>query len=358
HPHRTDADWLAPLGPGPATLAEYLAARGYATGGFVGNLIYATRETGLDRGFARYEDYPVSPAMVANSTWAARWIARTLTARLGRERPLVHKDAARINRDFLEWLDGRSDRPFFAFLNYMDAHAPYVPPDSLHARFGPRRTWRAQGDLAWKREWTEEELAAERAAYEASIAYVDARVGELLEGLEARGVLSSTLVIVASDHGEQFGEHGLVDHGNSLYRPLLHVPLALRLPGEAVSRRRVGRPVSLRDLPATIADLLGDPDPPFPGRSLRPLWEDAPSGAGASGGDYLVLSAVNQGVRMEEWMPAARGDMRSIVFGPPGAAGGYHYIRGPGGEEHLYALDDIDEARDLAGDPLHAEVLD
>lgn len=347
-PYQTRADWLTPLEAGPTTLAEYLAGRGYATGAFVANLIYTTEETGLARGFSRYEDYPISAAMIANSAWVPRRIAWYVTAWLGRERFLVHKKAERVNDDFLGWLDDHPDRPVFAFLNYMDAHAPYVPPDSLYDRFGPRRTWRAQGDLMWRDEWTAGDLDAERAAYDGAIAYLDAEIGRLLDELRRRGRLDRTLLVIASDHGEQLGEHGLVDHGNSLYRPLLQVPLVLRLPGARGPRLRVGPSVSLRDLPATVADLLGDEGRPFPGRSLRDRWEapeaDAPAGA--------LLSEVSRGIRMEAGQPAAIGDMRSLILE------GHHYILNGDGREELYALRDVGETIDLGRRPELAPLLE
>ncbi len=353
YPHELDADWQTPLGDSPPTLAEHFATRGYRTGGFVGNLIYATYETGLDRGFARYEDYPVSVPMIVNSSLLVRWIVMRSRRWLGRDQFLVWKSAREVNEGFLAWVDGSGKdgseggaRPFFAFLNYMDAHAPYLPPDSLRGRFGPERRGRALADLSDRRDWTPEELRAERAAYDGAIAYADQEMGYLLAQLESRGLLESTLLVVASDHGEQFGEHGLVDHGNSLYRPLLRVPLVLSMPGRVPGGARVERPVSLRDVTATIAHLArpaGGADlarpggaGAFPGRSLAWAWQ------GEDPGGSPLLSAVSAGVRMPEWMPIMRGSMRSIVHD------GYHYILNGDGVEELYRLDDPAEDRNLA----------
>lgn len=352
YPNEMSADWQAPLGDEAPTLAERLVARGYRTGGFVGNLIYATRETGLDRGFLRYEDHPVSVAMVVNSSWLSRWIVARLLRWLGRDQFLVWKDARDVNRRFLAWLDGQgagsgAGRPFFAFLNYMDAHAPYLPPDSLDGRFGPRRTGRAMADLSERRDWSEEELRAERAAYDGTIAYVDGEVGYLLAELRSRDALENTLVIVTSDHGEQLGEHGLLDHGNSLYRPLLEVPLVVSWPGRLPEGLRVSRPVTLRDLPATVLELLPGPaDTSIPGQSLARAWrQDVWSGSS-------VLAEVSAGVRMPEWLPIMRGDMASVVHG------GFHYILNGDGVEELYAYpEDRAQVRDLAPDPAHRDEL-
>src|SRR5690606_2852854 len=92
--------------------------------------------------------------------------------------------------------------------------------------------------------------------------------------------LDNTLVIVTSDHGEHFGEHGLMAHGNSVYRPLLQVPLFIRFPGRVPGGLRIAEPVTLRDLGATAFDLAGlVPSSPWPGGSLRAAWDSAYRGA-------------------------------------------------------------------------------
>ncbi len=337
YPHELSADWLAPLDDTHATLAERFRRSGYRTGGFVGNLIYATYETGLNRGFSRYEDYPVSLPMVASSSLLLRKVVLTVRRLAGEDDFLVKKPARDVNDSFLRWVDQDADRPFFAFLNFMDAHAPYLPPDSLDGRFGPRRTGRALADLSERREWAPDELRAERAAYDGTIAYVDQELGYLLTELERRGKLSQTLVVVASDHGEQFGEHDLVDHGNSLYRPLLEVPLVISWPGRVPAGLRVERPVTLRDVPATIVQLaLGDPPGVFPGTSLVGDWR------GTAISESPLLSEVRAGIRMPEWLPIMRGDMKSILHE------NVHYILNGDGVEEAYDFrGDVGESHNL-----------
>src|SRR6185437_5517908 len=101
------------------------------------------------------------------------------------------------------------------------------------------------------------EIELARDAYDDCIAYLDAALGRLFDELDRRGVMKDTLVIVTSDHGEEIGEHQLVGHGRSLYREELHVPLLMVKPGRVPSGKMVLEPVSLRDLPATIVDLVG-----------------------------------------------------------------------------------------------------
>ncbi|MDH3732869.1 MAG: sulfatase, partial [Gemmatimonadota bacterium] len=338
YPSDSPADWETGLGDADPTLAEWFGGRGYSTGGFIGNLIYLTREMGVQRGFQRYEDYPVSWRMVVNSSILGRRIALSAMRLTGSDQRLVYKSATSLRERVLGWVDTR-DEPFFAFLNFMDAHAPYLPPPEFASGFGPERVGPAMADLSEKSDWTEAELRAERAAYDGSIAYVDAEIGRILDGLRERGILDETLVIVTSDHGEQFGEKGLVDHGNSLYRTVLEVPLILRYPEDVPAGLRVRRPVTIRDVPATIADLLSA-DAPFPGVSLAAFWNVEEEEL--AGSTSPVLAQVTSGVRMPDWTPVARGDMASVI------AEGAQYIRNGDGIEELYALDDRAQVTDLS----------
>src|SRR6185436_16836154 len=108
------------------------------------------------------------------------------------------------------------------------------------------------------------DIQAARDAYDESIAYLDSRIGQLFTDLEARGVLANTIVVVTADHGEEFGEHGLFYHGHSLYRAALDVPLLMSWPGHLPARTVVSRPVSLRNLGATLIE-LALPGDSFPG---------------------------------------------------------------------------------------------
>ena len=148
-PHELSAGWLTPLDGRYPTLAEFLASRGYATAGFVANAWYCSSGSGLERGFADYEDY-IFPRLTAFK--AASLVDRFVKGIQGVERFLEdqldidvlsspvqrlfllvnadRKEAADINREFLDWLTRRRqpERPFFAFLNYYDAHVPYELP--------------------------------------------------------------------------------------------------------------------------------------------------------------------------------------------------------------------------------------
>ncbi len=192
------------------------------------------------------------------------------------------KDGVSINRAFVDWLSNRRQpaRPFFAFLNYFDAHDPYVLPAGAKYRFGlkPRTPadflflgthWELVDKLTLRPVYRD----LGRDSYDNCVAYLDERLGNLVAELHRRGVLDRTLLIVTSDHGEGMGEHDLFGHGESLYRPEIHVPLVIVLPAGQRATGVVREPVSLRDLPATILDLAGlSEGSPFPGRSLADLW--------------------------------------------------------------------------------------
>jgi arylsulfatase A-like enzyme len=326
---------------GHTTLADVLRARGYLTAGFVANVELCGSETGLSRGFAHYEDYRVSLAeLVLSASLTERLVNNRWTRRLvDYHDNLGRKTAPDVNRAFLAWLDEQGPRhPFFAFLNYYDTHEPYLPPEPFASRFGSARErknaliWhhRHQGARLEKEKMSAREIQGELDAYEGSIAYLDDQMGALLEELRARGRLQNTVLVVTSDHGEQFGEHGLFTHKNSLYRQVLQVPLVISFPSRVPAAVIVDDPVTLRDVAATILDLLAVPGRPLPGSSLTRFWSRA--GEVDSAADGLVLSEL--------------GADRSLV------RDGYHFIQTGDGEEALYDFsNDPLETRDLDGSP-------
>ncbi len=138
YPHETSASFGDALDGEVPTLAERLAARGYATGGFVGNLFCCGAGWGFARGFHTYDDFPVSLATVAVTAGAVR--AASTAAMGSRFTNLLRNDAPHVIDRFLAWLPQRGERPFFAFLNLFDAHALYLPPPDYEGRFGRTST--------------------------------------------------------------------------------------------------------------------------------------------------------------------------------------------------------------------------
>ncbi|WP_337175629.1 sulfatase [Paludisphaera sp.] len=356
-PHELNVGEKKPLDGTYPTLAEALSSRGYATGGFIANTFFCNQWFGLGRGFRHYDDFyeeqeSVSVAEALRCSSLGRLAVKALPDSLGgveRRR----KDAARINGAFLNWLDGEGggDRPFFAFLNYFDAHGPFIPPDGFERPFG--RPAADAEEEAMIREWdvrsragvTDAHLALARDSYDDCLAYLDQQVGRLFDELERRGILDETLVIVTSDHGEGLGEHDLIGHGRSLYDQETRVPLLIFLPRGERGGESVAEAVSIRDIPATVLDVLGLDGPAFPGASLarRPTAE-APVLT-----EVRIKDAVSKNPARP---PAWRGPMAAVI------ADGFSYIRNADGREELYdVLADPAQLRDLAPEPDSAETL-
>jgi arylsulfatase A-like enzyme len=325
YPHELGVDFFTPLDDTYSTLAGWLQSMGYRTGGFVANRVYAGYESGLARGFIRYSGYRATLKQILLSAelgqylsdWNSQLVLRTRDAKL----------VTVVNDEFLDWLDDLpAQRPFFAFLNYMEAHVPYTAPDSLRRVFGADTSDRAID------------------AYDAAIAHMDQEIGGLLDTLAARGTLARTIVIVTSDHGELFGEHGIWEHANNLYYRGLRVPLVLLLP-DGPAGLRVEAPVSLRRIPATIERLLATGGTPvFPGPSLVASWDR--DVARAETPQPFIVAELAQRPRAPARFHNARGPALSLLRGR------YHYIRAGSGREELYDYwADPAEQVDLVGTP-------
>lgn len=337
-PTELSVEWNRPYDGHFPTLAEVLRDAGYATAGFAGNYLNVGRSTGLGRGFLHYEDYPLWPiAFARNTSLLGRFFGiDRINALIGRRRVIPGRVAEDVNRDFLRWLDARGAGPWFAFLNYYDAHGPYLPPAPYDTMYAGKPD--AAVDAYWERVRRLygppiiplEALALSLDAYDGAITYLDFEIDSLLRALGQRGRLTNTIIVITSDHGELFGEHGVVAHGNNLYLPVLHVPLVVIAPGRAPEGLRVERLSALRDLPATLLEMAGVANPGLPGRSLTWAW-NAPSEGGAP--DPL-FATVDYNRLLPKWPPAPvlKGSMRTVVLDS------LQYILNGDGSEELYHL--------------------
>jgi arylsulfatase A-like enzyme len=365
-PHELSVGPDRPLDRTFPTLAEILAKEGYATAGFVGNTGYCSALTGMGRGFAHYEDsyenQSVSLFETVRSSGLGRRAIQTLNYLITwpERETSVRKTAAMLNRDVLGWLAERpAGEPFFVFINYFDAHSPYIPPVDAEQRFGMAalplakqfeiEKWfldltvgkPAPVGLASERV-VEDALYMYRDCYDSCIAYLDRQVGRLLDEMEHRGSLENTLVIVTSDHGESLGEHALVGHGLSLYRPEVHVPLLVIPPSRSSIAKIVDEPVSLREIPATVAEWVDlGPRNPFPGHSLTRFLSEGTERLQATSPVLCEVQQIEIDPR-PDYIPSCLGPIRSLV------SGDQVYIRGSGGREELY---------DLSNDPLESSNL-
>jgi arylsulfatase A-like enzyme len=319
-------------------VTEIFARNGYATGAFIANDSYCAANRGFGRGFARYDDLFHDPISTIGLTrFGSDLLAsRRLGGTAGRS-IRTRKMADEVSQEFLDWLPARGERPFFVWLNYFDVHDPYYAPPPFDRRYGEKP---AHGIESWwyapsqTPPWAGDENPPEGRrmadAYDCAIAYLDAEMGRLFAALHERGQLDDTIVVVTSDHGEGFGEHGIYDHGNSLYRELLHVPLFIRYPPRFRPGTRFAEPADLCNLPATMLALAGIPNRgEIPGTLLD------------TEGPGIAVSELLQNPYQAPWQQAARGNIFSIVTAD------WHAIFSADGAQ-LFSRTDVREQFDLA----------
>ncbi len=276
YPNELTAGPRIPLDGEARTLAEHFGSLGYATASMTANLFYGSPDYGIDRGFTRYDARPpITWSTIAHTWIVSRRLVAGIRERLGNHDTLLRRRASHVNGSFLSWLDGTGERPWLAVLNHFDAHEPYRAPapfDTLFARPGARY---------WADETLKEApldtIVELRDHYDGGIAYVDHALGELIESLRERGQLERTVLVITSDHGEEFGERGpsFLGHNRSLYRQSLQVPLVLVGPPTVVPVGRTSAVVSIRDIAATVSSLARPGAAhPFPGRNLIAVSAD------------------------------------------------------------------------------------
>jgi arylsulfatase A-like enzyme len=338
--------WTTILEERHVTLAETLARHGYVPAAFVANNWFAHGATGLRQGFVKYRDFFGTLDESATRTVFGLRIVTRLAPRLRACCVLGRLRAADINRMFLGWLDAReelTERPFFVFLNYSDAHERRVPEKEYVQRFSaaPEEVIRRPDfypDAYHPGTLQQRALQHEIAAYDAAIAYMDEQLRALLEELARRGKLANTLIVVTSDHGESLAEHGLFGHGSSLYREQIHVPLFIRLPGGRLGGTQVDSPVSLTDVAATVLQAAGLPAE-MPGRSLL----RATSGGENAAEDFFAVSELNANPWAPRHWQNRNGPVRSILTAK------WHLIAREDGRTELFDWrQDPAETNDLA----------
>ncbi len=189
------------------------------------------------------------------------------------ERSFAHADRGRPTiEDGIRYLEKNRDRRFFLFLHTYKTHDPYVPGPEYEALWSGEEAWRDGGPAPWIPEKHREILDR----YDRTIREADALVGQLLAALDDLGLADRTFVVVTSDHGEAFGEHGIAGHGFTPHQEALDVPLIFRGPG-VPANRRIETPVSIADLTPTLLDLLAvEPTAQSQGVSLAPALAGEP----------------------------------------------------------------------------------
>jgi arylsulfatase A-like enzyme len=285
------------LDPALAPLPEVLRRHGYRTYGVSSNY-WLSRETHFDRGFDEFlhswqlvqttgtneplnrqqqkQDlglHGLNGRATHGAMDALAGVVNTafhrVTQKTLRSLRAYDDGAWRVNRIVTKrWLPAwqRAEQPFFAFLHYMEPHIRYWPPGRFHALHTPAgvgsRRIRRVNQNPWRyvvgaKTMDDDDFAILRGLYDGEISYVDHRIGELYGLLRDRGILDSTVLVFTSDHGENLGEHRLMDHQYCLYDTLLRVPLVIRYPNEFEPGRRVSEQVRMVDLFPTLLRLAG-----------------------------------------------------------------------------------------------------
>lgn len=296
---------------GAMNIGEVLDEVGFETAGMVAN-VHLHPRFGFDRGF---------------DMW---WLDTSAKA---------HHQVDRA----LEWLEERREQDTYLFLHIMDPHLLYVAPRGYFERFVetpdpdlPDRFTRGQV-YRWMREGQidERRRAHIEARYDGEIAYTSAQLGRLFDGLDHLG--GRSLVILHSDHGEEFWEHGAFEHNRSLYEELVHAVLMVRTPGG--SPGRVNTPATLADIAPTLYDYLGlEQPPPSDGRSLRPLIEGSADADTESWKRPLPVGYLRYG--HERWGVVWQGH-KYILHTHDGREELYDLRRDPGEQQNLAESSDL-----------------
>jgi arylsulfatase A-like enzyme len=241
-------DYDRKLNEKAVTLAEILQNRGYRTAAIIFSA-YLRASYGFSQGFEEFEHF----GMITG-------------------RSEVSSD--RITNLATDWVANNGDDPFFLFVHFFDPHYHYIRHEEMNEYSGPVKSNHDIYELRKIQELlTDEGLDRVRDLYDQEVRFTDHHIGVFLDFLRERGIEDNTIVLIASDHGDEFLEHGWIGHVTNLYEGMVHVPLIVTDPREQFVRAVVDEPVEIHRIGATILDLLSleVPDASFGGGSLVPL---------------------------------------------------------------------------------------
>ena len=327
------------------TLAKMLSEKGCSTMGVVANYGYLSLHFGLDQGFEYYHILKPIPFITQTEEYYLReGISNILRWSNFYSDPGYRPLKAKvINREIFALLKKakEEDKRFFLFINYMDAHTPYLPPhpfDTLYPGKDEAFSWDdyptfKKGVMALKRKITQKEHRHLVSQYDGGIASLDFHLGKLIARLKELGLYENSLIIITSDHGEVFGERDLIEHGVSVYQDQVHIPLVIKYPN--IRQKAVAdEVVSSVDLFSTIVDILGyDIPKDVQGHSLL---------KGEPGKSKIVISESFPYGHMLNWHPRFNRVERAIFSWP------YKFISSTAGKRELYDLSkDPDEEENL-----------
>ena len=286
-------DLGSPLGKDLPDLPDILRHHGYHTAAFIGAIILDPKNAmapGFDRGFDFY-DGTFHPRRPGESSYDSQ-----------------ERRAEEVESSAIRWLNRHPQRPFFVWLHFFDPHDPYDPPSPFKERYPSK-------------------------PYDGEIAYTDSVIGNFVKELRRRNLYENSIIAIAGDHGEAFGEHGEERHGMLLYDETVHVPLLVKLPGARSGGKRINARVGLVDVAPSLLGAAGiNPPSAMQGISMLPLMESTGSVAQEKSEERAVYSESNYARRNFGWS-----ELHSWRTGK------YLYVRAP--HRELY---------DQSSDPLAA----
>ena len=298
HPatHKTKQD-ASKLPKSALMLSEVYQQAGFKTASFIANG-YVSNAFGFDQGWDHYTNYI---------------------------REARNTNASNVFGEAEGWIEKNKDGRFFVYIQTIDPHVPYDPPAKFlemydskpyNGQVQNRRTHLMLDDAKKnpnKYAFTKRDKEHIEALHDGEISYHDEYFGKFLEKLQSLGLDKNTIVVVTSDHGEEFQEHGSWGHGHSVYQELLGVPLMFRWPGVIPGNTRIGPVVSTLDIGPTVLEATGVPVPDkFEGRSLLGFMRgDWPHGPYVAFSDFLDHRRV---IRGGDWKMIIRGNLSHVIF--------------------------------------------
>ncbi|HXI01636.1 MAG TPA: sulfatase, partial [Candidatus Saccharimonadales bacterium] len=264
------------LDPEAVSFAQIFKRAGYDTAGFSANPILSPR-IGFGAGFDVWQEDLIDAGMRRHPRSP---LAATLRLLGWLPPPERFPRADEMVDRALEWLDRPHDAPFLLYLQFMDAHDPYDPPPPFDTMYGAGTGFRMKlGTLsdvmAARLPAGPRELRTMEDLYDGAVSFMDDRIGHLLKEMARRRLLDDTLVVFTSDHGEEFLDHGDLEHTRTLYQEIVHTPLIFAGPG-VLKGGAIEGSVPAVDIAPTLIDGAGlGTGGAFDGTSLWPALTGA-----------------------------------------------------------------------------------
>lgn len=262
------------------TFVEFLRNNGYNTAGFISSA-WIKSKYGFGQGFNIYKDrMDFLEHELTYDKFSMKGAIFTFVPGIKKIMDIdTFRSSEEINKEAIEWLKKNKDSNFFLFLHYIGPHVPYNPSEEFRKKFTEdarsydelERAYKKSTGLKRYGDVSQDVVDALIKLYDAKIAELDYNINIFLEGVKELGLKDNTIIIITSDSGEEFYDHGYFKHSRTLYQELVHVPLLIYYP-EKLEPKTVEEPVSTIDIFPTVFDILGIGIPErIDGASLMPL---------------------------------------------------------------------------------------